>query len=116
MFLFAVRTYVRSLETSGKAMSLEFAMTYMFSEDTITLFISDGVLVLSTIVCVPFAKAVANGWIKYSYTGVIIQHLWQTAVLFTAIKWAFHRCVESVIHSSALWSLELLPSTNGSRR
>ena len=61
-------------------------------------------------------KAVANGWIKYSYTGVIIQHLWQTAVLFTAIKWAFHRCVESVIHSSALWSLELPPSTNGSRR
>ncbi|KIP03018.1 hypothetical protein PHLGIDRAFT_37640, partial [Phlebiopsis gigantea 11061_1 CR5-6] len=91
MFLFAVRTYVRSLETSGKAMSLEFAMTYMFSEDTITLFISDGVLVLSTIVCVPFAKAVANGWIKYYYTGLIIQHLWQTAVLFTAVKWAFHR-------------------------
>ena len=90
MFLFTVRTYVRSLETSGKAMSLEFAK-YMFSEDTITLFVSDGVLVLSTIVCVLFAKAVASGWIKYYHTGTILQHLWQTAVLFIAITWAFHR-------------------------
>ena len=91
MFLVAVRTYVRSFETSGSPMSLEFAMKYMFSEDTITLFVSDGVLVFSTAVCVPFAKAVAKGWIKYYPAGTIIQHLWQTAVLFTAIKWAFHR-------------------------
>lgn len=66
-------------------------MKYMFSEDTITLFVSDGVLVLSTAVCVPFAKAVSKGLIKHYPTGTVIQHLWQTAVLFTAIKWAFHR-------------------------
>lgn len=91
MFLFAVRTYVRSLETSGKPMSLEFAMKYMFSEDTITLFLSDAVLVLSTAVCVPFAKAYANRWISYYPAGTILQHAWQTFVLFVAIKWAFHR-------------------------
>ena len=91
MFLFALRTYVLTLEESGRPMSLEFAMKYMFSEDTLMMFVSDGILVLSTAVCVPFAKAVANGWIKYYPTGTIIQHAWQTFVLFVAIKWAFHR-------------------------
>ncbi|GJE91227.1 MBOAT, membrane-bound O-acyltransferase family-domain-containing protein [Phanerochaete sordida] len=91
MFLMAVRTYVRSIETNGKALSLDFAMKHMFSEDTLTLFISDGVLVLSTFICVPFAKAVANRWIPYYRVGVFIQHIWQATVLFTAIKWAFHR-------------------------
>lgn len=91
MFLVAVRTYVLSLETSGRVISLDFAMKYMFSEDTIMLFVSDGVLVFSTAICVPFAKAVAKGWISYYPTGTIIQHAWQTIVLFTAIKWAFHR-------------------------
>lgn len=91
MFLVAVRTYVRSLETKGKAISLDFAMKHMFSEDTLMLFISDAVLVFSTGVCIPFAKAVANGWISYYRTGLIIQHTWQALVLFTAIKWAFHR-------------------------
>jgi sterol O-acyltransferase len=91
MFLMAVRIYVRSLEASGKPMNLEFAMKYMFSEDTVIMFVSDGILVLSTVLCVPFAKAVANGWISYYPTGTIIQHLWQTSVLFVAIKWAFHR-------------------------
>lgn len=101
MFLVALRTYVRSVETSGRPMSLEFAMKYMFSEDTIMLFVSDAVLVLSTAVCVPFAKAVAHGWISYYPTGTIIQHAWQTAVLFIAIKWAFHRCASFPLHRTA---------------
>ncbi|KAI0083952.1 MBOAT, membrane-bound O-acyltransferase family-domain-containing protein [Irpex rosettiformis] len=91
MFLFAVRTYVRSVEAYGYPLSMEFGMRYMFTDDTIMLFISDGILVLSTAICVPFAKAIQKGWISYYGTGVILQHLWQTAVLFTAIKWTFTR-------------------------
>lgn len=91
MFLMAVRTYVRSLETTGYPLSLEFAMKYMFSEDTITLFLSDFVLVLSTAICVPFAKAVSAGWLRYYWTGVVLQHIWQTFVLAVAIGWAFTR-------------------------
>lgn len=98
LFLFSVRTYVRSLETHGHAISLDFAMKYMFSEDTITLFLSDAVLVFSTGLCVPFVKAIANGWIDYYWTGVIIQHTWQTLVLFTAIKWTFDRYPFSCPH------------------
>ncbi|KAJ3544713.1 hypothetical protein NM688_g5710 [Phlebia brevispora] len=89
MFLMAVRTYVRSIETNGYALNFGFAT--MFSEDAITLALSDAVLVASTLICVPFAQAVANGWIQYYWTGLILQHIWQTSVLFLAITWTFDR-------------------------
>ncbi|KAN0121276.1 MBOAT domain containing protein [Russula decolorans] len=63
----------------------------MFSRDARTLALSDAVLVLSTGICVPFAKAVSRGWIKYYSTGVILQHLLQASILFSAIKWTFNR-------------------------
>lgn len=97
MFLFAVSTYVRSVETYGYPLSMEFGMRFMFADDTIMLFISDGILVLSTVICVPFAKAIQKGWISYYRTGVILQHLWQTAVLFAAIKWTFTRYVTTIL-------------------
>ncbi|KAI8996386.1 MBOAT-domain-containing protein [Trametes punicea] len=89
LFLFAVRTYVRSIETSGYPLDFQFAS--MFSRHAVTLAISDAVLVLSTGLCVPFVKAIVNGWIRYNWTGVLIQHLWQTFVLATAIIWTFNR-------------------------
>ena len=64
----------------------------MITRDAITLAISDAVLVLNTGLCVPFAKAIAKGWIKYYWLGVIIQHLWQAAVLGFAVTWTFNRC------------------------
>lgn len=63
LFLFTVRTYIRSIETYGYPLDFEFAS--MFSRDAITLAISDAVLVLNTALCVPFAKAIAKGWIRY---------------------------------------------------
>jgi sterol O-acyltransferase len=45
---------------------------------------------------VPFAKAVSRGWIKYYSTGVILQHLLQASILFSAIKWTFNRLVFSL--------------------
>jgi sterol O-acyltransferase len=63
----------------------------MISKDARTLALSDAVLVLSTGICVPFAKAVSKGWVKYYWTGVAIQHTLQTVILFAAIKWTFNR-------------------------
>jgi hypothetical protein len=89
MFLFTVRTYIRSIETEGHALNLRFAT--MFSRDAITLAISDAVLVATTGLCVPFAKALSSGWIKYQWTGLIVQHLFQTTILVIAITWTFNR-------------------------
>ncbi|KAJ6619846.1 MBOAT, membrane-bound O-acyltransferase family-domain-containing protein [Mycena sp. CBHHK59/15] len=89
MFLFTVRTYIRSIETSGYALNLGFAT--MFSRDAITLAISDAVLVSATALCVPFARAVSKGWIHYYWTGLIIQHTLQTLALVSAISWTLNR-------------------------
>ncbi|KDR80713.1 hypothetical protein GALMADRAFT_241124 [Galerina marginata CBS 339.88] len=89
IFLFSVQTYVRSIETSGHALNLHFAT--MFSQDAVTLALSDAFLVLSTGICVPFALAMKNGWIRYYWTGVILQHILQTSILFGAISWTFNR-------------------------
>lgn len=100
MFLFTVRTYIRSFETNGYPLNFVFAS--MISRDVITLAISDAVLVLTTGLCVPFAKAVSKGWIRYYWTGMALQHLLQTIVLFTAVTWTFNRCVT---HTSSKLSL-----------
>ncbi|KAJ7623171.1 MBOAT, membrane-bound O-acyltransferase family-domain-containing protein [Roridomyces roridus] len=89
MFIFTVNTYIRSIETNGHALNLRFAT--MFSRDAITLALSDAVLVLSTILCVPFAIAISKGWIRYYWTGLIIQHVIQTSALVSAISWTFNR-------------------------
>ena len=90
LFLFTVSTYIRSVEQTGSPLNFQFAN--MITRDAITLAISDAVLVLNTGLCVPFAKAIAKGWIKYYWLGVIIQHLWQAAVLGFAVTWTFNRC------------------------
>ncbi|KDQ61746.1 hypothetical protein JAAARDRAFT_31224 [Jaapia argillacea MUCL 33604] len=89
IFIFTVRTYIRSFETLGYPLSLAFAT--QFSKDAIILAISDAVLVASTGLCVPFAKAISNGYIKYYWVGLTIQHLFQTTVLLLAVKWTFDR-------------------------
>lgn len=89
MFLFILRTYIVSFETNGYPLNLVFAT--MLSRDAITLALSDAVLVLTTGLCVPFAKAISKGWIRYYYTGMVLQHLLQTIVLLTAVTWTFNR-------------------------
>jgi len=77
------------METHGYA--LDFVFATMFSRDAIALALSDAALVGCTIVCVPFAKAVSKGWIRYRWTGMVLQHLLQTSILFTAVVWTFNR-------------------------
>ncbi|TFK63001.1 MBOAT-domain-containing protein [Pluteus cervinus] len=89
IFIWTVRTYVGSIEANGQALNLGFAT--MFSQDAITLALSDAVLVGSTFLCVPFAKAISRGWIRYYWTGVILQHTLQTLLLFIAVAWTFNR-------------------------
>ncbi|KAF7308837.1 O-acyltransferase [Mycena kentingensis (nom. inval.)] len=89
MFIFTVSSYIRSIETNGHALNLRFAT--MFSRDAITLAMSDALLVASTGLCVPFAKAISKGWIRYYWTGIILQHLMQTTALVAAISWTFRR-------------------------
>jgi sterol O-acyltransferase len=94
MFLFSVRTYIRSHEETGYL--LPFAFARKISQDAITLALSDALLVASTGVCVPFALAIRNGWIKYYWFGVVLQHIFQTTVLAVAVTWTFNRCVCAV--------------------
>lgn len=89
LFLFTVQTYVSSLEANGYALSFAFAT--MFSRDAIVLAISDAVLVLTTALCVPFAKAVTRGRLRYYWMGVVLQHILQTTVLVAAVVWTYHR-------------------------
>ncbi|KAI0255918.1 MBOAT, membrane-bound O-acyltransferase family-domain-containing protein [Lactifluus subvellereus] len=89
IFIWTVRTYIRSIETHGAPLNFRFATT--LSRDARTLALTDAVLVLSTGICVPFAKAVSRGWIRYYWTGVALQHMFQTFILFAAIKWTFNR-------------------------
>ncbi|KAK0188665.1 MBOAT, membrane-bound O-acyltransferase family-domain-containing protein [Armillaria mellea] len=89
IFIFMVRTYINSYESNGAPLNFRFAT--LLSKDAITLALSDAALVGSTTICVPFAKAISKGWIRYYWTGVIIQHTIQTFILFTAITWTFNR-------------------------
>ena len=84
-----VRTYVEGIETNGAPLNLRFAT--LFSRHALSLALSDLILVLSTGVCVPFAKLLAKGYIKYHWTGVAIQHVWQSLVLALTVKWTFDR-------------------------
>ncbi|KIY62249.1 MBOAT-domain-containing protein [Cylindrobasidium torrendii FP15055 ss-10] len=88
VFLFMVRTFVATYESSGSPLNFRFAA--LLSKDAITLAISDAVLVCSTAICVPFAKAVSKGWIR-GWSVIILQHTIQTAILFTAILWTLNR-------------------------
>ena len=93
IYIFIVRSYVYSAMEYGAPLNLEFAT--MFSRDARTLALSDGVLVLSTGLCVPFAKLIRGGWIRYHWTGVILQHILQTTVLGIAVTWTFNRYAPS---------------------
>ncbi|KAG2112988.1 MBOAT, membrane-bound O-acyltransferase family-domain-containing protein [Suillus discolor] len=89
LFLFTLQTYVSSVEANGYALSFAFAT--MFSRHAVTLALSDLLLVSTTILCVPFAKAISKGWINYYWTGAILQHAFQTCVLLITVTWTFHR-------------------------
>ena len=86
-----IRTYIEGIEANGVPLNLKFAT--LFFRHALPLALSDLILVLSTGICVPFVKLLAKGCIRYHWTGVIIQHSWQTLVLAITVKWTFDRLV-----------------------
>lgn len=87
--LFSVRTFVQSQDATGSLLSLQFAT--LLSEDLLGLMISEIVLFSGSLLAVPLVKAIQHGWIKYEWTGVVIQHTYQTLMLAVAVKWTFDR-------------------------
>ena len=83
------RTYIEGIEANGVPLNLQFAA--LFSRHALPLALSDLVLVLSTGVCVPFAKLLAKGHIRYYWSGAILQLAWLTMVLVVTVKWTFDR-------------------------
>lgn len=63
------------------------------SEDLFGLFLSEGALSFSALGAVVLVKAFKRGYIQYYWTGVMIQHFYQTVMLALAITWTFNRCV-----------------------
>ncbi|CAD6893441.1 unnamed protein product [Tilletia laevis] len=88
MFLMMLNTIYTSWSNSGQFISLTFAE--LFSKDAIVLAISDGVMVGSTFICVPFAKALHRGW-RYWPHLIWFQHLWQAFMLGAVIHWGRFR-------------------------
>lgn len=85
------RTLQSSYEHHGSVLGTGFFR--LFSEDAKVLALTDAALVGSSLLCVPFAKVLQRGWIRYHYTGLVIQHLGQTLWLAGWIRWTFFRCV-----------------------
>ncbi|KZT62390.1 MBOAT-domain-containing protein [Calocera cornea HHB12733] len=89
MFLLILRTFVTSYDQNGYPLSLAFAS--LFSRDAKTLALSDGLMVLSTGLCVPFMKVIKRGWIPYWPVGALLQYFWLTLTMVGAIMWTFNR-------------------------
>ncbi|GAC97889.1 sterol O-acyltransferase [Pseudozyma hubeiensis SY62] len=87
--LFVLNTSYTSFASTGQVLSMTFAT--LFSRDAWMLALSDGVLIGSLFICVPFAKVCKRGWVRYWPTAVVFQHLWQAALLGAVIKWARYR-------------------------
>ena len=41
--------------------------------------------------CVPFVQALQHQWFSYYWVGIVLQHVFQTLYLGTAIWWGYHR-------------------------
>lgn len=87
--LFSIRTFVQSQDATGSVLSLQFAT--LLSEDLLGLMLSEIVLFSGSLLAVPLVKAIQHGWIKYEWTGVVIQHTYQALMLAVAVKWTFDR-------------------------
>jgi sterol O-acyltransferase len=86
--LFA-RTAIESWEANRTILSLNFGR--LITRDALVLTIADLIMVSSMLLCVPFAQCLVKGYFSYYWTGIIIQHVFQTTFLFVAIAWGYAR-------------------------
>ena len=84
-----LRTSIESWEQNRTPLSWNFGR--LITRDALVLALSDGIMMITSFLCVPFVKALQHRWISYYWTGAIIQHVFQTTYLFVAIWWGYHR-------------------------
>lgn len=89
MGIMMLNTFYHSFADTGSIISLTFAN--LLYRDAGVLALSDGVLVSSLFLCVPYVKALKRGWFRYWPAGALFQHAWQGAMLACVIKWARYR-------------------------
>lgn len=87
--LLFVRTCIESWEANGTLLSPNFAQ--LITADGVALAFADFIMVSSMLLCVPFVKCLQKGYFKYHWTGIIIQHVFQTTFLGVAIAWGYAR-------------------------
>ncbi|KLT39548.1 MBOAT-domain-containing protein [Cutaneotrichosporon oleaginosum] len=87
--LLFLRTCIESWELNRTILSPNFA--HLITADGVALAFADLIMVTSMLLCVPFVKCLQKGYFNYYYTGLIIQHLFQTTFLGIAIVWGYAR-------------------------
>ncbi|SCV71124.1 BQ2448_2712 [Microbotryum intermedium] len=89
IFVGALRVGIKHYSEHGTLFRWTFAK--FISQDGLALATSDAAMLASTFACVPFAKALKNGWIRYRGVGMIVQHTYQVIFLGAAVRWTFHK-------------------------
>ncbi|KAG8870642.1 hypothetical protein FRC20_011520 [Serendipita sp. 405] len=87
--LLSVKTIVYHHKETGSLLSLTFAN--VMSKDLFSLLLSEMVLTFTSLFAVVLVKAFKRGYVRYYWTGVVIQHVYQTIMLAAAITWTFNR-------------------------
>ncbi|CAI2172675.1 9335_t:CDS:2 [Funneliformis geosporum] len=89
MGFYIIQAGVKNFQSTGILVDLTFFR--LFSQDAIGLILSDMCMVGSMFFSVLIQKVIARGWIRWRYTGMIIQHVFQVMFLFVPIYWTFFR-------------------------
>lgn len=89
MGFYIIQTGVKNFQSAGILLDLTFFR--LFSQDALGLILSDACMVGSMFFAVLLQKAIAHGWIRWRYTGMIIQHIFQITFLFVPIYWTFFK-------------------------
>ncbi|GBB98452.1 hypothetical protein RclHR1_03230010 [Rhizophagus clarus] len=89
MGFYIIQTGVKNFQSAGILLDLTFFR--LFSQDALGLILSDVCMVGSMFFAVLLQKAIAHGWIRWRYTGMIIQHIFQVTFLFVPIYWTFFK-------------------------
>ncbi|WWC72925.1 uncharacterized protein I206_106889 [Kwoniella pini CBS 10737] len=87
--LLFLRTSVQSWEENRTPLSWNFGR--LITGDALVLAVSDLIMVLAMFFCVPFVKGLQYRWYTYGWTGLFIQHTFQTLYLGAAVWWGWHR-------------------------
>lgn len=89
MGFYIIQAGVKNFQSAGILVDLSFFR--LFSQDAIGLILSDMCMVGSMFFAVLLQKVIARGWIRWRYTGMIIQHIFQVMFLFVPTYWTFFK-------------------------